>query len=122
MLSLVFLCFLETTAFAGRERLPCDDQYGASLCKTRNVECQGNIKHKYENESSPEYLHENCPCYLDYANCLERIECNGSTMWKVMIMCNGVPNCSNCPFFASASTVLPAFVLVAAAVLFAVFF
>lgn len=118
LLTLVFL----PTALAGKKELPCDRQSGARLCKQRNVECNGNIKHQYTNKSSPEYLHETCPCVLQLADCFERIECNGTNAWNNMVLCNGVPNCTGCPFFASASTVLPAFVLVAVAVLFAVFF
>lgn len=113
---------MKRTALAGRKRLACDDQVGAGTCRTRASVCKANIEHNYTNETSPEYLHETCPCILEHADCLERIECNGSDMWNVMVLCNGVPNCTNCSFFASASTVLPAFVLVAAAVLFAVFF
>ena len=118
----VFVLALAGVAFAAKKTLACDRQSGVTMCKTRNTECIANIQHHYANETSPEYLHENCPCILQMADCLERIECNGTNMWNTMVLCNGVPNCTGCPFFASASTVLPAFVLVAAAVLFAVFF
>ena len=90
------------------------------------AECLANIDHsdslaKNLTSSASEWLHANCPCYLNFAECLERVECNGTSMYNAMVVCNGRPNCDNCSFYAAAPAVVPALsllIMAAAAVLF----
>lgn len=114
------------TAFAGKEKLKCDDDIGAQVCRIMQAECLANANHTNSSllnmtSSASLYLHENCPCYENFGECLTRIECNGTSMYNAMLICNGRPNCTKCSFYAAAPSVIPAFsllVLAAAAALF----
>jgi len=93
------------------EDLPCDRQMGVRICTNRNGECINNIEFDPETQSE-DYHREKCRCIVKLGDCLDRVECNGTTMWSAMVMCTN-ENCTGCQFYAtSASTVFPTIALI----------
>ena len=85
---------------------------GVRICTNRNGECINNLRPKGPEETSEEYEHVKCECIEQLGDCLDRVECNGTTMWSAMVMCTNA-KCEHCQFYAtSASTVIPTLVLV----------
>jgi len=113
----LIIAALVAVSFA--EDLPCDKQMGVRICTNRNGECINNIVHDPE-ETSEEYERKKCKCYVELGDCLDRVECNGTTMWNAMVLCTNA-KCDGCQFFASASTVFPTLALVALIALLALF-
>jgi len=113
------LAVVASIAYA--QSLACDRQMGVKFCLQRNGEC---FEKQKEDESEAEYFYRNCKCIVALGNCLDHVECNGTTMWSAMAMCTK-GNCDNnpdaggkCLFHASAYTVYPTILVALLSVLF----